>query len=99
MTLNPTNVRKNIENFFKKKSVKYFIPFVLFVVGGSIGLREFTSLRYQYRNTLSFNDKLKHSGVEINKPEDVSLEKVYDKVKEIDTTNWENVRITRPWKE
>lgn len=42
-----------LENMIKKwkaysstKSIKYGLPFVIFVIGGSFGLREWTQIRY-----------------------------------------------------
>lgn len=32
-------------------------------------------------------------------PKEVTLESEYEKIKDLDLTNWENVRGPRPWEE
>lgn len=38
--------RNAISTLSKRKSVRYGIPFLLFIVGGSFGLREWTQIRF-----------------------------------------------------
>ncbi|XP_068215148.1 cytochrome c oxidase assembly protein COX16 homolog, mitochondrial [Palaemon carinicauda] len=86
--------------FLQNRSVKVGIPFLLLIVGGSFGLKEFAQLRYDFRNrrsvTKDMADKL---GVPMKEPENVTLEAVYSGVSQLDTTNWENKRGPRPWEE
>uniref|UniRef100_A0A1B0AM31 Uncharacterized protein n=1 Tax=Glossina palpalis gambiensis TaxID=67801 RepID=A0A1B0AM31_9MUSC len=35
----------------------------------------------------------------MRKPEDVTIEREFEKIKKLDIENWENVRGQRPWKE
>ncbi|XP_018399109.1 PREDICTED: cytochrome c oxidase assembly protein COX16 homolog, mitochondrial [Cyphomyrmex costatus] len=81
--------------------LQYGIPFVIFIVGGSFGLREFTELRYRYRRTSECNihDELEKEGFQFRPPEEITLEKEYEKLEKMDLDNWENVRIPRPWEE
>lgn len=47
------SLRNTIITVSKRKSFRYGLPFILFVVGGSFGLREWTQIRYflfSYRN-------------------------------------------------
>lgn len=77
------NIKKFVEKYSQRRSVKYFVPFFLFIVGGSIGLREFTKLRYQYRTTLTYQRKLDKCGLELNNPEEVTLENKYKQLQEV----------------
>ncbi|CAH0559686.1 unnamed protein product [Brassicogethes aeneus] len=90
----------SIEKFLKRKSVKFGLPFLLLVLGGSFGLREFTQLRYQFSRISKVNpDELKKHGIEMKKPGEVTLESEYEKIKNLDIDNWEQVRGPRPWEE
>lgn len=68
------------------------------MIGGSVGLREFTSLRYKYRavERIDFREEAKKKGLTTIPPEEVTLEKVYEKMKDQDIDQWENIRIPRP---
>lgn len=88
------------QKFLSRRSVKYGIPFLIVVVGGSFGLKEFTQLRYQFSKvSLIRPDELKKFGVEMKKPGEVTLESEYEKIKNIDLDNWEQKRGPRPWEE
>nr|XP_012214443.1 PREDICTED: cytochrome c oxidase assembly protein COX16 homolog, mitochondrial [Linepithema humile] len=80
---------------------QYGIPFMIFILGGSFGLREFTELRYRYKQVYEYTirDELEKKGIEMKQPEEITLEKEYEKLKKADLDNWKNVRIPRPWKE
>lgn len=43
--------------------------------------------------------ELKKYGIEMKKPGEVTLESEYEKLKELDIDNWENIRGPRPWEE
>ncbi|KAI9555349.1 hypothetical protein GHT06_017864 [Daphnia sinensis] len=83
-----------MERFFKKKSVKYSIPFLVLVVGGSFGLKQFT----ENRQILS-KDEAEKWGITKKDKSEVTLESEFEKVKQIDINNWENKRGPRPWEE
>lgn len=38
-------------------------------------------------------------GVNMKKPEDVTIESEFEKIKKLDIENWENIRGPRPWEE
>lgn len=38
-------------------------------------------------------------GIKMKNPEEVTLEKVYEKVKDLNIDEWENKRGPRPWEE
>lgn len=85
----------------KNQAIKYGIPFVMLIVGGSFGLKEFAQLRYQFsRNKAITREALEEmSGVEMKDKKEVTLEKLYDEIKHIDIHHWESVRLPRPWEE
>ncbi|CAH1115474.1 unnamed protein product [Psylliodes chrysocephalus] len=90
----------NISKFFKRRSVKYGLPFFVLMVGGSFGLREFTSLRYQFSKVSKIRpEELEKYGIEMKKSGQVTLESEFEKIKEIDIDNWKQVRGPRPWEE
>ncbi|KAL6447488.1 hypothetical protein ACFW04_000008 [Cataglyphis niger] len=80
---------------------QYGIPFMIFVLGGSFGLREFTELRYRYKNTTEYSirDELEKKGIETRPLEEITLEKEYEKLEKVDLDNWKNIRIPRQWEE
>jgi hypothetical protein len=41
------STRNRLNVLFKKRSIKYGLPFLLFVVGGSFGLRQWTQIRLE----------------------------------------------------
>ncbi|RZB38731.1 COX16 domain containing protein [Asbolus verrucosus] len=89
-----------LNRFLNKKSIKYGLPFLVVIVGGSFGLREFSQLRYQFSKVSSVKPSdFKEAGVEIKKPGEVTLETEYEKIKKMDIDNWEQVRGPRPWEE
>ncbi|XP_044260702.1 cytochrome c oxidase assembly protein COX16 homolog, mitochondrial [Tribolium madens] len=94
------NVGAKISQFLNRRSVRYGLPFLLVVLGGSFGLREFAQLRYQFSRVSSVKpEEMKKLGVEMKKPGEVTLESEYEKIKKIDIDNWEQVRGPRPWEE
>ncbi|CAD7092594.1 unnamed protein product [Hermetia illucens] len=88
-------------NYLKKrKSVKYGLPFLILIVGGSFGLKHFTSLRYEYSKKQPVDpEEMKKFGVNMKKHTEVTLESEYEKIKGIDIDNWEQKRGPRPWEE
>ncbi|XP_015185946.1 PREDICTED: cytochrome c oxidase assembly protein COX16 homolog, mitochondrial [Polistes dominula] len=86
-------------SLLKNKTLRYGVPFVILVVGASFGLREFTQLRYTYRQQTAYYTEAKKLGIEVKKPGEVTLESEYEKVKQMNIDNWKNVRIPRPWEE
>ncbi|BES87570.1 unnamed protein product [Nesidiocoris tenuis] len=84
----------------KNRFLKFGVPFLALMVGGSYGLREFTSLRYQYSTRgVLIPEEVAKLGIEMKKPGEVTLESEYEKIKNMDIDNWENKRGPRPWEE
>lgn len=94
------NLGAKINQFLNKRFVKYGLPFLIVVVGGSFGLKEFAQLRYQFSTVSQVRpDEVKKYGIEMKKPGEVTLESEYEKIKKLDIDNWEQVRGPRPWEE
>ncbi|KAG5666408.1 hypothetical protein PVAND_014437 [Polypedilum vanderplanki] len=86
--------------YSKKRLFRYGLPFLLFVAGGSFGLREFTKLRYQFsKKTTIKPEELEKKGIEMKKPGEVTLESEFEKIKTLDIDNWEPIRGPRPWEQ
>ncbi|XP_071541052.1 cytochrome c oxidase assembly protein COX16 homolog, mitochondrial [Panulirus ornatus] len=86
--------------FMKSRFVRYGVPFLALVVGGSFGLREFAQLRYDFRSGKRLTkEEAKEQGIEMKDQREVTLETEFEKIKTIDTGSWENVRGPRPWEE
>ncbi|XP_067137778.1 cytochrome c oxidase assembly protein COX16 homolog, mitochondrial [Centruroides vittatus] len=82
----------------RKPFFRFGLPFFILVIGGSFGLKQFTSLRYEFqRSGFISNREIEES--ELKKKEKVTLESEYEKVKEMDIESWENVRGPRPWED
>ncbi|XP_063383143.1 cytochrome c oxidase assembly protein COX16 homolog, mitochondrial [Cydia fagiglandana] len=91
-----TSIRNSFYILSKRKSFKYGVPFILFVVGGSFGLREWTQIRYQFSQVKGVS-KAEAEKMGLNKAKDVTLEGTYDEIQKLDIDNWENKRGPRPW--
>ncbi|GFY42024.1 uncharacterized protein TNIN_161591 [Trichonephila inaurata madagascariensis] len=81
----------------KKRSFRFGLPFLLFLFVGSFGVERFASLRYEFRrNEFLKPESLEKLGI---KKKEVTLEEEFEKYKQIDINNWENIRGPRPWEE
>ncbi|XP_050304040.1 cytochrome c oxidase assembly protein COX16 homolog, mitochondrial [Anthonomus grandis grandis] len=95
-----SNASSTLDRFFKRKFVRFGLPFLILMVGSSFGLKEFTKLRYEFKKVSPVShEEAKKMGVEMKKPGEVTLEGEYEKLKSMDIDNWEQVRGPRPWEE
>ncbi|XP_008050679.1 cytochrome c oxidase assembly protein COX16 homolog, mitochondrial isoform X1 [Carlito syrichta] len=78
----------------KNKTLRYGVPMVLLIVGGSFGLREFTQIRYDAVK-IKIDPELEKK-LKANK---VSLESEYEKIKDSTFDDWKNIRGPRPWED
>lgn len=87
-----------MNNFFKSKFIRFGTPFILLVVGGSFGLREFSQIRYDHRKIKFISpEELKKQGIEMKPRGSVTIETEYKKlVEKVNLDNYENKRIARP---
>uniref|UniRef100_A0A069DVF8 Cytochrome c oxidase assembly protein COX16 homolog, mitochondrial n=1 Tax=Panstrongylus megistus TaxID=65343 RepID=A0A069DVF8_9HEMI len=89
---------RSFDKLRKQKSFKYGLPFLILMVGGSFGLREFTQLRYKFgKKQVIKPEELEEQGIDMKKPGEVTLESEFNKIIALDIDNWENVRGPRPW--
>lgn len=92
------NFQIKLQELYKHRLFRYGVPFLIFVLGGSFGLKEFTSLRYEFRKHSPVNPEIAEKyGVKMKKPGEVTLESEFEKIKKLDIDNWNNIRGPRPW--
>ncbi|XP_042625241.1 cytochrome c oxidase assembly protein COX16 homolog, mitochondrial-like [Cyprinus carpio] len=82
----------------KNRTLKYGIPMLLLVVGGSFGLREFTQIRYDAQKLKKKLDPALEARVN-NKKQSAILQEEYEKLKDLDLDGWKNIRGPRPWED
>ncbi|XP_033498937.1 cytochrome c oxidase assembly protein COX16 homolog, mitochondrial [Epinephelus lanceolatus] len=82
----------------KNKTVKYGVPMLLLVVGGSFGLREFTQIRYDAQKIRKKLDPSLEAKVNVQKQSAI-LEEEYEKLREVNLDEWKNIRGPRPWED
>merc|ERR1711911_218518 len=88
----------SIIRFFQRRSVKLALPFLILVVGGSFGLKQFTENRYRFnKNKFLTPPELHKHGIIKKEKSEVTLETEFEKIKKIDIQQWENKRGPRPW--
>ncbi|KAM3965634.1 cytochrome c oxidase assembly protein COX16 homolog l(3)neo43 [Aphomia sociella] len=92
------SLRNSITSMRKNKSFKYGLPFLLFMLGGSFGLREWTQIRYQFSQVKGVSKK-EAEKMGLHRDKNVTLESTYEEIQKLDTDNWENKRGPRPWED
>lgn len=56
--------------------------------------------RYQFSRKTSITlEEVKKHGIEMKKPGEVTVEGEFEKLKDMDIDNWEQIRGPRPWEE
>ncbi|XP_074465840.1 cytochrome c oxidase assembly protein COX16 homolog, mitochondrial [Sebastes fasciatus] len=93
-----TRVMFNLKALRKNKTIKYGVPMLLLVVGGSFGLREFTQIRYDAQKIRKRLDPSLEAKVNVEK-QSVMLEEEYKKMQEVNLEEWRNIRGPRPWED
>lgn len=89
------------QRVMKRRFVRFGVPFLLFIVGGSFGLKEFTSIRYTFRESKKItNQEAQKLGIKMKMGEQApSVEKIYEEIEKSDLDSWENIRGPRPWED
>ncbi|XP_061650084.1 cytochrome c oxidase assembly protein COX16 homolog, mitochondrial isoform X1 [Phyllopteryx taeniolatus] len=82
----------------KNKTLRYGVPMLLLVVGGSFGLREFTQIRYDAQKIRRKLDPSLEARVNVQR-QSVILEQEYKKMKDANLDEWRNIRGPRPWED
>ncbi|XP_004055424.1 cytochrome c oxidase assembly protein COX16 homolog, mitochondrial isoform X2 [Gorilla gorilla gorilla] len=80
--------------FRKNKTLRYGVPMLLLIVGGSFGLREFSQIRYD-----AVKSKMDPELEKKLKENKISLESEYEKIKDSKFDDWKNIRGPRPWED
>ncbi|XP_038584680.1 cytochrome c oxidase assembly protein COX16 homolog, mitochondrial isoform X1 [Micropterus salmoides] len=88
----------NLKSLQRNKTVKYGVPMLLLVVGGSFGLREFTQIRYDAQRIRKKLDPSLEAKVNVQRQSAI-LEEEYEKIKELNLEEWKNIRGPRPWED
>ncbi|XP_051004467.1 cytochrome c oxidase assembly protein COX16 homolog, mitochondrial isoform X1 [Acomys russatus] len=78
----------------KNKTLRYGVPMLLLVVGGSFGLCEFSQIRYDAVK-IKIDPELEKK-LKVNK---ITLESEYEKIKDSTFEDWKNIRGPRPWED
>lgn len=81
------------------RHIKYGLPFMIAIVGGSFGLRYYTQLRYDIHNNRHTMTKIADlQKLMPGKPHTIEAE--YEEyMKTVDLDNWQNKRGPRPWED
>ncbi|KAL9954466.1 hypothetical protein ACROYT_G042007 [Oculina patagonica] len=81
--------------------VKFGLPMITLIVGGSFALKEFTEIKIKRRDEKTYMlNKEEALKALPNKAKEVTLEDAYeDLTKKLDIDTWENKRGPRPWEE
>ncbi|XP_033626897.1 cytochrome c oxidase assembly protein COX16 homolog, mitochondrial-like [Asterias rubens] len=88
-----TAVRKN-------KFLRFGLPMLVLVVGGSFGLKEFRTLRYDIIDKRKTVDPETEERMNARrKKEKVTVEGEFKKMEEGDLDTWHNIRGPRPWED
>ncbi|XP_068110184.1 cytochrome c oxidase assembly protein COX16 homolog, mitochondrial isoform X2 [Hyperolius riggenbachi] len=92
------NLSKIIQAFKTNDTLRYGVPMMLLVVGGSFGLREFTQIRYDSQKLKSTVDPELVKQLK-SKEKETTLESEYEKIKDKQFDDWVNIRGPRPWED
>ncbi|CAL1542625.1 unnamed protein product [Lymnaea stagnalis] len=83
----------------KRKFLRRGIPFVLFVAGGSVFLKQFASLRYEFRKSQKLsNEQAEALGLKSGNVE-AAIQEMLEEIEQRDLEDWENIRGPRPWED
>lgn len=103
---NREKIRTTLKKLGNNRHFSYGVPFVIFVVGAPVVLKDLMSWRYEYRNqrlwTPEEEAKLQASRVKLKPPEERTVEYIYEehmKKEEKNMEDYKMVRGPRPWEE
>lgn len=89
---------ESMKNVINNKFFRFGAPFILLVIGGSFGLKEFSQIRYDHRKIKRISpEELKKQGINMKPKGSVTIETEYKKLlDQVNLENYENKRIPRP---
>ncbi|XP_041070945.1 cytochrome c oxidase assembly protein COX16 homolog, mitochondrial [Carcharodon carcharias] len=82
----------------RSRTLKYGLPMLLLITGGSFGLREFAQVRYDVQKVKRKIDPALEAQLNKNKNR-VTVESEYQKLQEQSLDDWVNIRGPRPWED
>lgn len=87
-----------MNHLLKNKFFRFGVPFIVLVVGGSFGLKEFSQIRYDYRKVKFISpEEMKRQGIEMKPRGSVTIETEYQKlIDQVNLEDYKNKRIPRP---
>ncbi|XP_038072453.1 cytochrome c oxidase assembly protein COX16 homolog, mitochondrial-like [Patiria miniata] len=89
---------KIVDAIKKSRFLKFGLPMLVIVVGGSFGLKEFRTLRYEIidkRKTVDPETDEKMN--EYKRKDKITIEGEFEKLQNDDIDTWHNIRGPRPW--
>uniref|UniRef100_A0A8C4TW35 Cytochrome c oxidase assembly protein COX16 homolog, mitochondrial n=1 Tax=Falco tinnunculus TaxID=100819 RepID=A0A8C4TW35_FALTI len=92
----PPGPMERLRKLCRGRTVTFGVPLLLYLIGGSFGLREFAQIRYDVHR---LHGKVDPTLKEKLKQNTVTLESEYEKLEKSDLDNWENIRGPRLWED
>ncbi|XP_065542868.1 cytochrome c oxidase assembly protein COX16 homolog, mitochondrial [Lathamus discolor] len=83
---------ERLRKLWRSRTMTFGVPLLLYLIGGSFGLREFAQIRYDVHK---LHGKVDPALKEKLKQNTVTLESEYEKLNKADLNNWENIRGPR----
>ncbi|XP_061236338.1 cytochrome c oxidase assembly protein COX16 homolog, mitochondrial [Neopsephotus bourkii] len=83
---------ERFRKLWRSRTMTFGVPLLLYLIGGSFGLREFAQIRYDVHK---LHGKVDPALKEKLKQNTVTLESEYEKLNKTDLNNWENIRGPR----
>ncbi|XP_021258852.1 cytochrome c oxidase assembly protein COX16 homolog, mitochondrial isoform X1 [Numida meleagris] len=87
---------ERLRRLWRGRTMTFGVPLLLYLVGGSFGLREFAQIRYDVHK---LHGKVDPALKEKLKQNNVTLESEYKKLEKSDLDNWENIRGPQLWED
>ncbi|XP_072425296.1 cytochrome c oxidase assembly protein COX16 homolog, mitochondrial [Chiloscyllium punctatum] len=82
----------------RSRTLRFGLPMLLLITGGSFGLREFTQVRYDVQKVKRKIDPALEAQLNKNKNK-ISVESEYEKLQQQNLDDWVNIRGPRPWED
>ncbi|XP_054017549.1 cytochrome c oxidase assembly protein COX16 homolog, mitochondrial [Dryobates pubescens] len=83
---------ERLRKLWRGRTMTFGVPLLLYLVGGSFGLREFAQIRYDVHK---LHGKVDPALKEKLKQNTVTLESEYEKLEKSNLDNWQNIRGPR----
>ncbi|GFR62647.1 cytochrome c oxidase assembly protein COX16 homolog, mitochondrial [Elysia marginata] len=88
-----------LKNLRQSRLVRTGVPFLIFVVGGSYFLKQFATIRYDFRHGKRLSkEEAESMGLKQVDVKVVTQEIIKD-IEKGDLDTWENIRGPRPWED